>query len=156
YRITPILFVTGAGEHDHVAAAFAAGCDDFISKPVDGVVLRARLGNHLERLAYFRQLEGARRALNRYVSKRTREIAEAASRTGNLLPPEQRDVVILFSDIRGFTALADDMDPQKLFSLLSGQLAEQVNCVHEHGGYVDKFGGDGVMAVFDGEDRVRQ
>ncbi len=156
YRITPILFITRGGEHDHVAEAFAAGCDDFISKPVDGVVLRARLKSHLERLAYFRQLEGARGALNRYVSKRTREIAEAASLTGKVLPPEQRDVVILFTDIRGFTALADDMDPERLFSLLSGQLAVQVNSVHEHGGYVDKFGGDGVMAVFDGEDRVRE
>jgi adenylate cyclase len=153
YRVTPILFVTRSADHEYVAQAFAAGCDDFVSQPIDGLVLRARLKNHLDRFAYFRQLEGVRGELDRYVSKRTREIAEAASRSGKILPPEQRDVVILFSDIRGFTALADDMDPEKLFALLSNQLADQVNRVHEHGGYVDKFGGDGVMAVFDGEDR---
>jgi adenylate cyclase len=154
YRVTPILFVTRSADHEHAAKAFAAGCDDFISLPVDGLVLRARLKNHLDRFAYFRQLDGVRGELHRYVSKRTREIVEATSRSGKILPPEQRDVVILFSDIRGFTALADDMDPEKLFALLSNQLADQVNRVHEHGGYVDKFGGDGVMAVFDGEDRV--
>jgi adenylate cyclase len=43
-----------------------------------------------------------------------------------------------------------------LFSLVSDLLAEQVNIIHDYGGYVDKFGGDGVMAVFDGPDMVLQ
>ena len=156
YRVTPILFVTGAGEQSHLAEAFAAGCDDFINKPVDAVVLRARVRGHLGRLEYFQQLERARRALDHYLSKRTREVVEASSRSGKVLPPEQRDVVVLFTDIRGFAALADEMEPEKLFSLLSAWLAEQVDLIYEFGGYVDKFAGDGLMAVFDGHDRVRQ
>src|SRR2546422_4288734 len=48
------------------------------------------------------------------------------------------------------------MEPEKLFSLLSACLAEQVELIYEFGGYVDKFAGDGVMAVFDGKDYVRQ
>lgn len=156
YRATPILFVTGAGEQSHLAEAFAAGCDDFINKPVDAVVLRARVRGHLGRLEYFQQLERARRALDHYLSKRTREVVEASSRSGKVLPPEQRDVVVLFTDIRGFTALADEMEPEKLFSLLSAWLAEQVDLIYEFGGYVDKFAGDGLMAVFDSEGRVRQ
>jgi class 3 adenylate cyclase len=48
------------------------------------------------------------------------------------------------------------MRPDELFSLISSQLADQVNLVYDYGGYIDKFGGDGVMAVFDKADRVRQ
>ena len=158
YKAAPILFFTGADEQDWLGQAFAAGADDFIGKPVETFVLLARLKGHLERHTYFQQLERARQMLNRYVSRRTREVAEEASRTGKLLPPEQRDVVILFSDIRGFTALADEMDMEreKLFALLSEQLALQVDMVYDHGGYIDKFGGDGVMAVFDGGGRALQ
>ena|SRR2546422_9466259 len=156
YKVTPILFVTGAGEQSHLAGAFAAGCDDFINKPVDAVVLRGRLKGHLDRLSYYEELERARQELNHYLSKRTREVVEAASRSGKVLRPEHRDVVVLFTDIRGFTALADEMEPEKLFSLLNAWLADQVDLVYEFGGYVDKFGGDGLMAVFDGEDRVGQ
>ncbi len=158
YTLTPILFVTGAVERELLVEAFAAGGNDFINKPMDDFVLLARLKGHLERHTYFQQLERARQMLNRYVSRRTREVAETASRTGRLLPPEQHDVVILFSDIRGFTALADEMETEreKLFALLSAQLGLQVDLVYEHGGYIDKFGGDGVMAVFDRDDRAVQ
>jgi len=156
YRVTPILFVTGAGEQRHLAEAFVAGCDDFINKPVDALILRARLRGHLDRLSYYAQLERVRQELNHYLSKRTREVVEAAARSGKILRPEHRDVVVLFTDIRGFTALADEMEPETLFSLLSPWLADQVDLVYEFGGYVDKFGGDGVMAVFDGEDKVGQ
>ena len=119
-------------------------------------MLRGRLKGHLDRLSYYEQLERTRQALNRHLSKRTREVVEAASRAGKALSPEQRDVVVLFTDIRGFTITADEMELEKLFSLLSVWLAEQVDLIYEFGGYVDKFGGDGVMAVFDGEDRVLQ
>ncbi len=88
--------------------------------------------------------------LDQYLSKRTREVAEVAAQTGLLPSPEQREVVILFTDIRGFTALSEEMEPDRLFSLLNAQLAMQVDLVYKFGGYVDKFGGDGLMAVFDG------
>ena len=43
-----------------------------------------------------------------------------------------------------------------MFSLISALLAKQVNLIHECGGYVDKFGGDGVMAIFDGPQMILQ
>jgi adenylate cyclase len=156
YKVSPIIVTTGLQERGVLLEAFAAGCDDFINKPIDGVVLLARLKAQLQRMEYFEELERTRRMLNRYLSTRTREVAEASTRTGSLPSPEQREIVILFTDIRGFTALSEEMRPDQLFSLVSGQLADQVNLVYEHGGYIDKFGGDGVMAVFDKPDKVRQ
>jgi class 3 adenylate cyclase len=156
YRNTPIIFVTGIGEDRGLGSAFAAGADDFINKPFNPAVLYARLKAHIERAEYFGQIERTRRTMNRYLSKKTLEIIEAASRTGTLPPPEERDLAICFTDIRGFTAFSEDLEPTRLFSLVSTLLAEQVAIVHQHGGYVDKFGGDGVMAVFDSPDMVLQ
>jgi len=156
YKASPIIVITGLQEREILVEAFAAGCDDFVNKPIDGVVLLARLRALLQRMEYFEELERTRRMLNRYLSTRTREVAEATTKTGEMPAPEQRDLVILFTDIRGFTALSEEMRPDELFSHVSAQLEDQVNLVYEHGGYVDKFGGDGVMAVFDRADRVRQ
>jgi class 3 adenylate cyclase len=155
YQTTPIIFVTGTGEHG-LSEAFAAGCDDLINKPVSVVILRARLKGHLERMEYFQRLERARRVLRQYLSKRTLEVVESASLTGNLPPPEERDIAICFTDIRGFTAFSELIEPNRLFSLVSSLLAEQVHIIHDHGGYIDKFGGDGVMAIFDGPEMVLQ
>jgi class 3 adenylate cyclase len=156
YKASPIIIITGLHERDILLEAFAAGCDDFINKPIDGVVLLARLRALLQRMEYFEELERTRRMLNRYLSTRTREVAEASTKTGEMPAPEQRDLVILFTDLRGFTALSEELTPDELFRQVSSQLEDQVDLVYEYGGYVDKFGGDGVMAVFDKSDRVRQ
>jgi adenylate cyclase len=59
---------------------------------------------------------------------------------------ERRDVAVLFSDIRGFTPLAERMDPHDTAELLSEYFAEMAECVFRHGGTLDKFMGDAVMA----------
>ena len=58
---------------------------------------------------------------------------------------------MLFSDARGFTEMSREVDPELLFRMLSEHLAAQVDLVYNHAGYIDKFAGDGIMAVFDGE-----
>jgi adenylate cyclase len=156
YKNTPIIFVTGIGEERGLGAAFAAGADDFINKPFNPTVLYARLKAHVERALYFQQLERTRHTMNRYLSKRTLEVVDIVSRTGVVPPPEEREMAICFTDIRGFTAFSEDMEPGRLFALVSSLLEEQVDIVHRQGGYVDKFGGDGVMAVFDGPEMVLQ
>jgi len=156
YQTTPIIFVTGVEENWGLAEAFDAGADDLISKPPNVHVIRARLKGHLQRMEYFQRLERARQVLQQYLSKRTLEVVETTSLTGTLPPPEERELAICFTDMRNFTAFAEEMEPTKLFELVSSLLAEQVDIVHRHGGYVDKFGGDGMMAIFDGPDMVLQ
>ena len=156
FKMTPILFVTAMDEQSNLREAFAAGCDDFITKPVNPIILEARLTGHLQKTEYFNQLERVRRNLNRYISPRTMKMVETYSATGILPPPQEHEVCIFFSDIRGFTALFQEIDPARLFSLLSQHLGAQVDRVYQRGGYIDKFGGDGVMAVFDGADKVVQ
>jgi adenylate cyclase len=156
YGKTPIVFLTGQNDDTVLHEAFTAGGNDFINKPCTAVALRARLKIHLQRADDLQQLERMRRVLKQYLSKRTLEVVEDASSAGILPPPEEKDLAICFTDMRGFTAFAEATESTRLFSLISAVLAEQVNLIHEYGGYVDKFGGDGVMAIFDGPDMVLQ
>jgi adenylate cyclase len=60
----------------------------------------------------------------------------------------KRRVVVLFSDIRGFTSISERMSPEEIASLLNRYFTEMVEIVFEHGGTLDKFIGDAVMALW--------
>ncbi len=150
HRMTPILMVSAGDEGQLLHSAFEAGADDFILKPIDAVLVEARLKRHIERAEYFKQVQEMRHRLSSYVSDAALESAER----GPLSEPEVRDVTVCFTDVRGFTALAEELDPHVLFDALDRHLSRQVDAVHRHGGYIDKFGGDGLMSIFGGEDHA--
>ena len=156
HRRTPILCITDFKDPDLISAAFAFGADDFIPKPIHLESLHTRLRLQIEKKEYFGKLERARQMLRRYLSPRVASLAEEYSESGTLPAPMERRVAICMTDIRGFTALSETMDPVQLFTLLSAHLRQQIELVYYHGGYVDKFNGDGLMAIFDGDDMVRK
>lgn len=155
YRDTPIVFVTAVDQREVLQWALEAGADDFIQKPLHAMVLRKRLGNLLQKASYLREAELINLSLQRYVSPRTEQMARDYAVTGELPAPRRQEVCILFSDARGFTEISQDLEPEAVFEILSAHLGNQVELVYRHGGYVDKYSGDGIMAVFDGEDLAR-
>jgi adenylate cyclase len=66
---------------------------------------------------------------------------------GNL-PPQPQTVTVLMADLRGFSDLASSCDPDTLVAVLQPFFTRMTEVVHDHGGFVDKFLGDGVMALF--------
>ena len=68
------------------------------------------------------------------------------------VPPALREVTVLMADLRGFSALAAGSDPTTLVTQLQPFFAGMAELIHEHGGFIDKFLGDGVMALFGAPD----
>lgn len=89
--------------------------------------------------------EQYRGVLDKVVS---REVAEELLRGELSLGGENREVTVLFADIRGFTQLTEGMAPQAVIGLLNEIMARLSNAVDAAGGVVDKFVGDEIMAVF--------
>ncbi len=69
---------------------------------------------------------------------------------GNLLRPrcERKQVSVLFADVSGYTALSERLDPEQVSEIMHRTFDIVLETVHEHGGTVNQFLGDGVMALF--------
>ncbi|MBN1814584.1 MAG: tetratricopeptide repeat protein [Anaerolineae bacterium] len=95
-----------------------------------------------------RELAAAQEAvhhLRRYVPS---IVAEGILQDRERLRDERREITVLFADAVNFTRLAASLDAESVFNLINDLLGRLVACVHRYDGTVDKFTGDGLMAVF--------
>src|SRR5262249_52137787 len=115
YRSTPIIFLTGNSGDGVLQQALSKGGDDFIQKPYTPVTVRARLKNQFQRLDYAQRAGRIRAILKQYLSERTLHAIESSPVAGPLPLPEERDLAICFTDIRGFTAFSEETEPARLF-----------------------------------------
>ena len=99
---------------------------------------------------------GERLIMLKYIPEHTRTMIERLMKSEVSEAGERREVAILFSDIRGFTAYAAVREPELVVKTLNRLLGLQARAIQECGGHVDKFVGDEVVAVFEGPDRVQK
>lgn len=78
-----------------------------------------------------------------------RRIAKEGIENIELGKAEYASLSILFSDIRSFATLSEDMTPQQLLNFINAYLIRMNKPIYQHGGFIDKFVGDAIMAVFD-------
>jgi adenylate cyclase len=90
------------------------------------------------------------RALRSFVPSQLADRLVAAPSVA--VAPEEIEATILFSDIRGFSTLAEQLPAREVADILARHLAAMAEVVLDHGGTIDKFSGDGVMAVFGAPD----
>lgn len=88
--------------------------------------------------------------MEKFVSRSTlRMLSEGKLPT---LGGTRRVITVLFSDIRDFTAVSETLWPEEVVESLNHYLDVQTRVIHEHHGVVDKFMGDGIMSIFQGEE----
>jgi class 3 adenylate cyclase/tetratricopeptide (TPR) repeat protein len=76
------------------------------------------------------------------------ELREKFDSVRSELQGERREVVVLFADLKGYTSMSEGLDPEEVTILMNRLLRELAAAVYEYEGYVDKFIGDAVMALF--------
>lgn len=87
----------------------------------------------------------------KYLSPHTKRMIEQEIHAPQAAQGELRNVVLFFSDIRGFTRYSADRDPKEVIENLNKVLARQAEIIEAYGGDIDKFVGDEIIAVFEGD-----
>lgn len=147
----PVIFLSSLTETMDKVKAFGAGGVDYITKPFQLEEIRARVETHLTLKAAREFLKDKNRFLeytfSRFVSP---EVVETMKEKpiSELLKMERRELTVLFADLRAFTAMANNLSPEEVQETLNSFLEVMVGRVQEGGGMLDKFLGDGFMALF--------
>jgi adenylate cyclase len=141
-RDIPVVMMSSVDEVDSVARCIEMGAEDYLFKPVNPVLLRARVGASLEK----KRLRDQQRELFRKFA--TTEVAEQLLITGLTLGGRHVEATVLFSDIRGFTSLTEIRSPADTIELLNSYYTLMFDAIGGHGGIVNQIVGDGLMAIF--------
>lgn len=147
----PIIFINEKNLVSDIIAGLKAGANDYISKPVKKSELIARINTHI-------QLSKISKAYRRFIPRDFLNLLGRESIIDvNLGDQVQREMTILFSDIRSFMTLSERMTPRENFNFLNSYFEKIAPIIRKHHGYIDKYIGDGIMAIFPGhpEDALR-
>jgi adenylate cyclase len=112
-REIPVVMMSSVDEVDSVARCVEMGAEDYLFKPVNAILLRARVTASLEK----KRLRDQQRELFRKFA--TAEVAEELLQTGLALGGKYVDATVMFSDIRSFTSLVESRGPAETIDLLS-------------------------------------
>jgi len=141
-REIPIIMTSSMDELDSVVKCIELGAEDYLNKPVNPVLLRARINASLEK----KRLRDEQRKLFRTFA--TEEVADQLSREGFSLGGKHVNGSAMFTDIRSFTTLAETQDPADTIDLLNSYYALMFEAITGNGGTVNQMLGDGIMAIF--------
>ena len=87
------------------------------------------------------------KTFSRYLSAKVIDLLRHVS-PADLLKVERRVLTVLFADLRGFTRVSQEIEPEQVCAMVNSYLSRMVDCVERYDGTVDKFVGDEIMAVF--------
>lgn len=152
YSTTPVLMMTADGTEDTSVLALVKEADEVLIKPLRHAefILKARLWleRHGERVRLREandRLEAQSKILAQYFSD---DVIQKISESGAMMEPEIIEASVMFFDLRNFTALSESLDPKNVANLLNILFTDLMDLIFSHGGSVNKFIGDAIMATF--------
>ena len=161
--VLPVVLVTALDPQERVKG-LQAGADDFLTKPVNQAELFARVKSLVRIKSLYDQLGELNAGLEKRVSDQVTELERLARlkrfvspRVGELilageiddpLRTHRREITVVFTDLRGFTAFSETAEPEEAMDVLRAYHGELGRIVIAHEGTIEHFAGDGVMILF--------
>jgi class 3 adenylate cyclase len=141
-RDLPVIVTSSVEGLDNIVRCIGLGAEDYLPKPVNAVLLKARIGASLEK----KRLRDQQKELVRRFA--TSEVAQDLQQSGFALGGKRVHASVMFSDIRGFTSMVESESPEQTIELLNNYYALMFEAIGSHGGVVNQMIGDGLMALF--------
>lgn len=148
------VMVSAYGDMDNIRTAMNRGAFDFVVKPVNFDDLELTIEKTLKHVNQLKETFKAikeNNILKMYVDENVLNFMNGQEFEASLLKNETIIATIVFIDICSFTALTEKEPADQVVKLLNRYFDVMVKGIIAHGGYIDKFIGDAVMAVFKGE-----
>lgn len=174
WRYIPIMMVTGLEDYESINTAFQAGATDFTTKPINPTLLGYRVRYMVRTNSYFQELQVAEqkvRVLNDELIDKLVEIQQNAIAVARFVPQDflkvlnrknisdiklgdcvEKDMTVLFLDIKSFTSMAERLSPVEIFNLFNTLMSYLDPIILKNAGLIDKYIGDAIMALFNNAD----
>lgn len=138
----PIVLLTAKNQALDLVEGFNSGANDYLIKPFSKKELFVRIRSHI-------QLAKINLSYNRFVPREFLNFLDKESIIDVQLGDQvQREMTILFSDIRSFTTFSESMTPKENFDFLNAYLKKVSPIIGDNSGFIDKYIGDALMALF--------
>ncbi|MEO8537831.1 MAG: adenylate/guanylate cyclase domain-containing response regulator [Betaproteobacteria bacterium] len=141
-RDLPVIVTSSLEGMENVVRCIELGAEDYLPKPVNAVLLKARINASLDK----KRLRDQQQALMRRFA--TPEVAQDLQQSGFALGGKRVTATVMFSDIRGFTPLAESQPPEETIELLNTYYTLMFDAIGAQHGIVSQIAGDGLMAIF--------
>jgi adenylate cyclase len=141
-RDIPVIMTSSLDELDSVVKCVEMGAEDYLTKPINPVLLTARITASLEKK---RLRDQQRELIGKFATK---EVADDLLMSGFSLGGKHVEASALFCDIRSFTTIVEAREPAETIELLNDYYTLMMDAIGGEGGIVNQMVGDGLMAIF--------
>jgi class 3 adenylate cyclase len=141
-RDVPVIVTSSLEGVAHVVRCIELGADDYLHKPVNPVLLKARIDSSLEK----KRLRDQQKALVERFA--TSAVAQDLAQGGFGFGGKRVQATVMFCDIRGFTSIVESQGPEETIELLNSWYTLMFEAIRSQGGVVNQMIGDGLMAIF--------
>lgn len=141
-RDIPVIVTSSLEGMENIVRCIGLGAEDYLPKPLNPVLLKARIGASLEKK---RMRDEQRELVRRFA---TAEVEQDLQQSGFALGGKRVHVSVMFCDIRDFTPLCESQTPEETIELLNNYYMLMFDAISSQGGVVTLMIGDGLMAVF--------